>query len=117
MIENEKSLTKKAQNYFKLAEIGESLGMTSESATNYFKSLSAINDLVLLRKDLIPKNHFERFNLLKKNDFKLYEITDKLFNIYREAYFSEISEEDLNRLKNKVKETFKHAGINIASHK
>lgn len=111
MIEDENSLIKKAQNYFKIGEYAESKKMTSESATNYFKSLSAINDLVLLRKNIRVKNHFERFALLKENDIFLYEITDSLFLIYRDTYSREIKEDELATLKSKVMRALKHAGI------
>ena len=110
-MDNEESLSRKAQNYFKLAEYGKSVGMKSESASNYFKSLSAINDLMLLRKELRAKNHFERFALLKEHIPFLYNITNSLFLIYRETYTGEIEETELIILKNKILEAFDHANI------
>src|SRR3989344_9337363 len=102
MIEDENSLIKKAQNYFNIGEYAESKNMLSESTTNYFKSLSAINDLMLLKKNITAKNHFERFALLKEHIPILYKITDSLFLIYREAYSREIDNKDLLILKDKV---------------
>ena len=106
-------LKKKAKNYFVLAKIGESLNIFSESASNYFKSLSAVNDFILSKINLKPKDHKERFLMLKQNFPNFYKITSLLFNVYRRTYTSELTKTELLRLREKVKEAFQNAKIEI----
>lgn len=106
-------LDKKARNFFIIAKISEKLGMLSESASNYFKSLSAVNDYMLSKAGLRAKDHSERFLLLKINFPELYEITDKLFTTYRRTYTEELKKEELSHLRKNVEEAFEHAGISI----
>ncbi len=108
-------LEKKAANYYLLARIAEKLGMRPEAASNYFKALTALNDLVLSKIGLIPKDHNERFFLLKQHNHKLYEITDKLFTVYRRTYVQNIDNVDLNILRKNVEIVFKNEGIKIPS--
>lgn len=56
---------KKARNYYIAGEIGERLGNFDVAYTNYFKSLAAINDFILSKINLFPKDHNERFVMLK----------------------------------------------------
>jgi len=112
-----KDFKKKAKNFYILGNIAEKLGMLSEAASNYFKLLSALNDHKLETKNLRAKDHAERFNLLKINFPKLYEITDKLFAVYRRTYTEELDKEEILRLRNSVEEVFKYVGIDIPTDK
>lgn len=105
-------IIKKARNYFVLAGIAESLNMISEATSNYLKALFAVDDYSIfnITKNL-PRDHSERFEMLKANLPKLYEITDKLFSVYRRTYTKEIVKEELVRVKIKVMEAFKNANI------
>lgn len=104
---------KKAKNFFILGKISEKLQMYSESASNYFKSLSAINDFMLDKINLKTGDHTQRFNFLKNNYPDLYKITDKLFTIYRRTYTQELDAQETLSLRNKIEEAFKYAGIDI----
>lgn len=97
----------KAENYFILALIAEKIGMRAESATNYFKALSALDDSVLSQKNLKAKDHSERFLLLKQHFPELYRITDKLFLVYRRTYTSEITKEEVKLLKENIENVFR----------
>lgn len=110
----EENLKIKAKNYFILGTIAEKLNMPSEAATNFFKSLFAVDDAALV--DLIkdqPKDHTERFNMLKTNIPELYAITDKLFSTYRRTYTQDLEEDEVRLVKKRVMEAFKNAGIRI----
>lgn len=103
----------KARNYF-LGVIAESLWMPSEAATNYFKALFAVDDAVLLEKTKTqPKDHSERFDLLKINVPKLYTITDRLFSIYRRTYTQDLEMGEVRLVKTRVMEAFGNAGISV----
>ena len=101
----------KAKNYYVLGKIAEKIGMLSESATNYFKALAAINDHMLQQIGFKAKDHTERFHLLRKHYPQLYEVTDKLFLVYRRTYSEEIDKEELALLCHKLEGIFKDAKI------
>lgn len=105
-------LEKKAKNFFVLGSIAENLNMFSEAAANYFKALFAVDDLELFKKiNIKPRDHIERFNLLKKNIPFLYSLTDRLFNTYRKTYTKTITKEELFLVKSRIMEAFQNAKI------
>jgi len=114
---NMESLKEKARNYFILAVIAESLNMPSEAATNYFKSLFAIDDSALFERiRLQPKDHTERFEMLKRIFPKLYIITDRLFSAYRRTYTQELEAGEVRLIKTRIMEAFRDAGISIPTN-
>ena len=69
----------------------------------YFKTLFAIQDFILLQKiGYAPKDHTERFRLLKKEFPDSYTIIDSEFNTYRSTYSRILSKETCNRIKKVV---------------
>lgn len=104
---------KKAKNYFIAGEIEQRIGNFDVACTNYFKSLSAVNDYILSQINLFPRDHNERFNMLRENFPDFYKITSSLFLTYRRAYTKEISAEETKMLKDKLKEAFRNAKIDI----
>ncbi len=105
------SLARKALDFYEVAEIAEKMGKLDVACSNYFKSLTALNDFVLAKNGLTAKDHNERFALLKKTDYILYKISSSLFLLYRRTYTSQVDREEINELKVKLKEAFVHAGI------
>ena len=103
----------KAKNFFILGKISEKLNMYTEAAANYFKALTALNDHVLEKINLRATDHNERFALLKENLPDLYELTDRLFILYRRTYTQQLSLGELILLRQKVEEAFHHATIDI----
>ncbi len=103
----------KARNYYILGKIGEKIGMPSEAATNYFKALAALNDLMLQKVGLKAKDHTDRFNLLRKNYPQLYETADKLFLVYRRTYSEDVSKEELTLLRKKLEGVFQNAAVRL----
>jgi len=106
-------LEQKARDYFIIARISEILGKFDVAASNYFKSLSAVNDSFLSKKGMFPKDHNERFSMLKEKDIFLYKITSSLFLTYRRAYTRDIDKEEIVMLRKKLKEAFEYARIEI----
>lgn len=104
-------LREKARNYFILGIIAEKLNMPSESASNLFKALFAVDDAALSEINKKPKDHNERFTLLKSNLPELYGISDRLFSIYRRTYTQDLNEEELRLVKKRIEEAFAHAKI------
>ena len=81
---------KKAKDYFEIGYISQCLKKFDVSCTNYFKSLSAVNDYLLFSKKLFAKDHSSRFNLLRKNFPYNYKITSSLFLLYRRTYTKKV---------------------------
>ena len=106
-------LQKKAVDYFIVASFSERIGKFDVACTNYFKSLAAINDFVLSKKNLFSKDHNERFIMLKENESFLYKMTSSLFVTYRRTYTKNIDKEEIEMLKEKLKEAFEYAKIKI----
>ena len=66
----------------------------------YFKTWFAIHDYILLTKiGYAPKDHTERFKLLKKEFPEQYRLLDSEFNTYRSTYFRVISRETAARVR------------------
>ena len=62
-------------------------------------------DLLILReKGFAPKDHSERFRILKESLPGFYEWIDKHFEIYRNSYNTKIEKEDCNKVKEYVEE-------------
>lgn len=78
----------------------------NSSVTLYFKALAVIADYHILNKEgIIPKNHTERFNILRSRYKEIYDILNKDFPIYQQSYrinlsreYSEVLEDDVKRL-------------------
>lgn len=110
------NLKNKARNYFILGVVAFDMKMYSEAATNFFKALFACDDNALLEKITVePKDHTERFDLLKNHLPKLYDITDRLFNTYRRTYTQELNPEEVALVKKRVVEAFENARIPVPS--
>src|SRR3989344_9401463 len=66
----------------------------------YFKTWFAIQDYILLEKiGQSPKDHTERFKLLKENFYKTYINLDKEFTTYRDTYSKIINKTNCDRIK------------------
>ena len=114
----EEKLTSKAQNYYLLGMYAEKKLMNAEAVANYFKSLFALADLQIRQKaEKTPKDHTERFALLKQYDPFSYEILDSIFFIYRETYTKEISKARVEFIRGKLDEIFNHIRIKKPAEK
>ena len=80
----------------------------------YFKTLFLALDLIILKSSgKTPKDHAERFRMLQKNYYDLYESLDKYFKIYRDTYSISIDKETCGVIKNYAKRTIKEHKIEI----
>ena len=66
----------------------------------YFKTIFALLDLTIYKnKGITPKDHTERFRLLKKEIPEEYKLLDSEFNTYKSTYSRIISKETCERIK------------------
>lgn len=78
----------------------------------YFKTWFAIQDYILLEKEgQSPKDHNERFKMLKENFYKIYIQLDKEFSTYRDTYSKIISKSTCDRIKKIVEDEITNNSI------
>jgi hypothetical protein len=108
------SLQKKARNHFMLGILAEDLGMAQEAASNFFEALFAAADFKIfeLVKDR-PNDHAERLTILKARMPVLYDLTDRMFTVYKRSLVKDLDMTEARVVRNKVKEAFGHAGISV----
>jgi hypothetical protein len=103
-----------ALEYYKNAAEAEQREEYNTSATLFFKALSSLGDLfVLINKKRIPKNHTERFEILRIIDPGLYNIFDKAFPLYQESYKAKLGKEVSLLLREYAEQLFKLLGISF----
>ena len=88
---SEKELLKNVRTIFKSAELVYSTNDFTSATVLYFKALFGVLDYVLLKsRGKSPKDHTERFSMLKEYEPELYEFLDNYFRIYRNTYSTTI---------------------------
>lgn len=86
----------------------------NSSVTLFFKALAVICDLYILRKEgFIPKNHTERFEILRTKYKEIYQILNKDFPVYQQSYRLKLEKEYSEVLEDDVKRLIKITRINI----
>jgi len=79
-------LLQNIKEFFKEAQSASKNKSYNSSVTLYFKVLSVVSDYHILVNDgFIPKNHTERFQLLKAKYREVYDILNKDFPIYQQS--------------------------------
>lgn len=88
-------LLENAEEFFASAEDNLKKKRYNASVSDYFKSISNYCDFLIYKTmKLLPKNHNERFDLLKKYFPDIYSIILTLFQKYRESYNLRLNEKD-----------------------
>ncbi len=77
------------------------------AASDFFKAIVIMCDFLIYKEiKILPKNHTERFFLLKKYFQDIYKEVSKLFGVYKDSYNLRLNEEDSIKIKeyaNKLK--------------
>ena len=69
------------------------------AASDFFKSIVISCDYLIYKEmKILPKNHNERFSLLKKYFEDIYNKVSKLFEIYTRSYNLRILERDAKKI-------------------
>lgn len=114
MDRNELVLRDNAKEYWKNAVAAEQKSEFNTSVTLFFKTLSALSDIYILRKDnQLPSSHANRFRILETKYPEIYGIIDKDFPFYQDSYRSKLDKETSNILKEDVKKLSKILGIEL----
>ncbi len=94
MNEKKEILIQTAREYFNFAEQGLKKGNYNSCVILYFKALTALIDLYLLKLlGKTPSSHTERFRLTQIKFPKIYNLLDKDFPFYQDSYIQKMSKE------------------------
>ncbi|MBU0628477.1 MAG: hypothetical protein KKC75_04760 [Nanoarchaeota archaeon] len=87
----------------------------NSAVTLFFKALAVLCDLYILKKEgFIPKNHTERFEILKSKYSEIYKIMNKDFPVYQQSYRLKINKEYAEVLEKDVEKLIENTKINIS---
>ena len=107
-------LIKNIKSFRNSAEIVYSSGDYTSSTILYFKCLFVVLDFIILQKNgKTPKDHTERFNILKEDFPGLYSFLDKYYPIYRQTYSLTIDKLTCDEVKKNVERIIKEQKIDV----
>jgi len=82
------------------------------AVTAYFKAITQLSDLIILRKrGFSPSNHTERFRLLEKEVPLIYKSVDGIFKTYQDTYSMPISKESCRLVKNEIQNIIRNGNL------
>ena len=91
------------QEYIEVGEMAFKQGKYNSAIIMYFKAMVGICDYIIKRDlNLEPKNHGERFFILRRYYPDVYRIVDRFFSFYRDAYERRITKREAGELRNAV---------------
>ncbi|MBU0457596.1 MAG: hypothetical protein ABH824_06525 [Nanoarchaeota archaeon] len=68
------------------------------------KALFALTDYLIFKKyQKLPKNHSEKFRILKEKEEKLYVLIDEIWSTYTDSYSKPALYDSINMLQNVIK--------------
>jgi len=113
-IELAKTLEDNAREYYYNAVEAEKKRQFNSSVTLFFKALSSLADLYILKnKDFMPSNHTERFRILEEDYPNIYIILDDSFPLYQGSYRDKLKQETSEVLKRNAGRLFEILNISI----
>lgn len=100
----EEEILKNVRTILKSAELVYSTSDYTSATVLYFKVLFGILDCILLKRcGKAPKDHTERFRMLKEYEPELYEFLDNYFRIYQNTYSMSIDKQTCDSVRKNVK--------------
>ena len=107
-------LIKNIKSFKNSAELVYSTGDYTSSTILYFKCLFVVLDIIILQKmGKTPKDHTERFNILKEDFSELYLFLDKHYPTYRQTYSLTVNKLICDEVRKNVERIIKEYKINL----
>jgi len=107
-------LIKNIKDFKNSAEIVYKAGDYTSSTILYFKCLFVVLDIIILqKKGKTPKDHAERFIILKEDFSELYSFLDRHYYIYRQTYSLTIDKSTCDEVRKNVERIIKEYKINV----
>ncbi|MEK6850664.1 MAG: hypothetical protein AABX85_03765 [Nanoarchaeota archaeon] len=104
-----KELIENALEFFESGQDNVKKKRWNAAVSDFFKAISNFCDYLIYEEiKILPKNHNERFNILKKYFKEVYEKILKLFEIYRNSYNLRLTREDAIAIEEYAKELKKY---------
>ncbi len=104
----ENELLNNIKTFSKSAELVYETKDYTSATILYFKAIFVALDLIIYRKSKsTPKDHTERFKILKKDFQNYYLALDKYFVIYQNTYSTTIDKETCEEIRKYVKNVIK----------
>lgn len=105
-------LLKNAEDLISSADDNLEKGRYNPAVSDYFKAIVILCDFLIYKmRRILPKNHGERFDILKIHFEDIYSLVSSLFKKYIESYNLRMSKEDALVMKEnvtKIKELIKN---------
>ena len=112
MDEREKILINNFNEYYELGLEAYNKGKYNSATTLFFKSIAALCDLFILRKEgIMPSSHTNRFRILEEKYPEVYNIADRDFPFYQDSYTHKMDKESAKLLKEDAEKLKKKFGI------
>lgn len=100
MNEKEQILIENFEEYYNLGVAALKKEKFNAATTLFFKSIAALCDLFILRKEgIVPFSHAKRFRVLEEKYPEIYNIADKDFPFYQDSYTKKMDKETAELLK------------------
>jgi len=113
-MESQQFLLENIKEFIKQAKQASNDSSYNSAVTLLFKAIAVIVDLHILKTEgFIPKNHTERFQILKSKYFEIYKILNKDFPVYQQSYRIKLNKEYAEVLENDVKKLVKLTKIEV----
>ncbi len=93
-------LLKNAEDFFQSAEDNYKKKRFNPAVADLFKSIVILCDYIIYRDiKILPKNHNQRFSLLKDYFKDIYKNVSELFELYTNSYNLRLNEKDAIKIK------------------
>jgi len=110
--EKEQILLENVKEYYTSGLDAFNKGKYNSATTLFFKTIAALCDLFILRKEgFVPSSHNNRFRVLENKHPEIYNIADRDFPFYQDSYTKKMDKEAAELLKEDVEKLKKIAGI------
>ena len=110
-------LIKNVKEFWNSAELVYSAKDYTSATILYFKCLFVALDVVILKGlKMTPKDHSERFRILKESFPELYTVLDKIYPIYRDTYSIRIEKEKCDEVKEHVRKIAEEQKIQLSDN-
>lgn len=105
-------LLKNIRSFKNSAETVYNTGDYTSSTILYFKCLFVLLDLIILqKKGKTPKDHTERFDILRESFPELYTFLDEYYTVYRQTYSLTVDRQTCDEVKKNVERIIKEHKI------
>ncbi len=94
-------LLKNAEDFFQSAEDNLKKGRFNPAVADFFKAIVILCDYIIYRDTkILPKNHNQRFSLLRDYFKDIYKNVSELFELYTKSYNFRLKAGDVIKIKN-----------------